>query len=867
MKKNKYENFIFSKLYSKYKIDNTIYALNVIDNIIFNEKSHLVSTFKDYLILDDEFEFMKRYYNYDESIIRLKTFLNYYSKNNQQFPNYSNLKEANIIIKNIFSKQQMAEDLENSIKQRKKEKNDINQKESLSNTIFNSKVYDSIINDTENHLSIFSYDKESLYSGYNIDSRNKKEDGINKLIDHFEEIEKDTNFSFGNKKNKNLKFENSLINDLDFDLETSNKYNKMTDIQMLQNIYKKKKTPNNSINIRKNIIYNTTRMQKQYNMNKNENIDYVNYKNLVLYSENNHNPINIISKKINLNTSPNITKKINNSSMPYLGISSDNFEKTKKIKTQNYINKNKITALKSNKGKINNNIKINENRVNDHLLTERIPQMIKVKINMKKNGSKINKNKIKINNINKKLLKNSEKQQQNIRIDKNKISLLKQKAKIDNKDAIYNHNKKKLISNNLINNSSVTNRDYKIKYEIKSNTYRSHSNNMLKDKKISLTKKNIDNNIHTDYMINKYKNKISNYNNYTSIQFNNNNINIINSDSNNTNNNMNNICYNTYGNYFQKPDDIKIFNNLSNKGNKSQEFKNKRKKLNKKCATYFILNNSEKLYPKLKFNKKLKVVENLNIADDNINTGNNISNINVNNYYQHRRGLMSERISTPFNSKQSKKIFFKVYKKVNLSNNKEKKKETIMNDTYKRYKISFINNKIIKEMNNSSNNDNFDQFNSTQISQFNKTNSNMNSINLNNSNFINLNSSLYVNKKRKNESEIIYYKNNDKNDLFKNDFQMNISKINKDNKEEKKSLNNFGKILKNKKIKKDNELLEIKKLDEQKKMIINQFNKQMNQIKLKFMKEIENKFEISKRNIINKRKNKNKLNVNPCIYK
>ena len=50
-------------------------------------------------------------------------------------------------------------------------------------------------------------------------------------------------------------------------------------------------------------------------------------------------------------------------------------------------------------------------------------------------------------------------------------------------------------------------------------------------------------------------------------------------------------------------------------------------------------------------------------------------------------------------------------------------------------------------------------------------------------------------------------------------------------------------------------------------MIINQFNAQMNQIKLKFIKEIENKFEISKRNIINKRKNKNKLNVNTNFAK
>ena len=244
------------------------------------------------------------------------------------------------MIKNILSKQEMAEDLENSLKQRKKEKITFNSKESLSNTIFNSKVYDSIINDSENHLSIFSYDKESLYSGYNYDSRNKKEDDINKLIDRFQEIQQDTTFSFGNKKNKIQKLDNSLIKDIVpvLDIETNNKMNKM---KKFQEIYKKKKTPNNSINRRKNIASNSSRIQKQFDINKNENIDYINYKNLILYSESNHNPIKIISQKINLNNSPNQTKKINNSSMPYLGKSTDKYEKTKKIRSPNNNIKNK----------------------------------------------------------------------------------------------------------------------------------------------------------------------------------------------------------------------------------------------------------------------------------------------------------------------------------------------------------------------------------------------------------------------------------------------------------------------------------------------------------------------------------------------
>ena len=208
-----------------------------------------------------------------------------------------------------------------------------------------------------------------------------------------------------------------------------------------------------------------------------------------------------------------------------------------------------------------------------------------------------------------------------------------------------------------------------------------------------------------------------------------------------------------------------------------------------------------------------------------------------------------------------------MYRKVNLSNNKDKKNQTIINDTYKKYKNNFMNKKMINYLNNSNNTDNYDKFNSTHMSTFNKTKKKMNSINFNNSNYTGLNSSIYTKKNNKNENEMTYFNNIDKNDLFKNNFDLNISSINREIKKDKKELNNVGQMMRSRKIKKDNDLLEIKKLDAKKNMIINQFNQQMNQIKLKFIKEIENKFEISKRNIMNKRKNKNKLNVNPNFIK
>ena len=48
---------LFFKKYSKMPFN---YNINIIDNIIYNEKSHIVATFKDRLIVDDNGEFLKR---------------------------------------------------------------------------------------------------------------------------------------------------------------------------------------------------------------------------------------------------------------------------------------------------------------------------------------------------------------------------------------------------------------------------------------------------------------------------------------------------------------------------------------------------------------------------------------------------------------------------------------------------------------------------------------------------------------------------------------------------------------------------------------------------------------------------------------
>ena len=171
-------------------------------------------------------------------------------------------------------------------------------------------------------------------------------------------------------------------------------------------------------------------------------MDYINYKNLVLYSENNHNIIGIKLNKNNQNTSPNPQRKIQNSSIPYLNTYTDIYDRNETIRTPNNNNnkRNVMKALRSNHYKLNSDANINENLLKNNLLTERIHPIIKVKINMKKNEKKIIKRQTKINTINKNILKNSEKEKTNIKKpDNNKNFYLKQKVTLDNIGMTYNY--------------------------------------------------------------------------------------------------------------------------------------------------------------------------------------------------------------------------------------------------------------------------------------------------------------------------------------------------------------------------------------------------------------------------------------------
>jgi len=76
--------------------------LKVVNDLIYNETSHIVSIFKDYLIMDDINEFLKRFYlREQESSVRLPKLCEFYQKYSQVFPNFVSLPESKYMFRNI----------------------------------------------------------------------------------------------------------------------------------------------------------------------------------------------------------------------------------------------------------------------------------------------------------------------------------------------------------------------------------------------------------------------------------------------------------------------------------------------------------------------------------------------------------------------------------------------------------------------------------------------------------------------------------------------------------------------------------------------------------------------------------------------
>ena len=213
LKQNK---LILKKLAKKYNRGVEFYRKKLISDIIDNESTHLVASFKEFLIYGDYSEFLQGYFQMKEVKKFLPLIFDYYHSSTVIFPNYVILDEKKYIYKNIQKKQQIIniqqeqEEIENKkkIKEKKEEKLKIEDDDNINfdsdstskSDILTSHALNSILNqtNTSNNIKLFGLNKNS----------NTSEDLV-KFIDKLTNEEKKCNIK--NKSNKKSKNRNKHI--------------------------------------------------------------------------------------------------------------------------------------------------------------------------------------------------------------------------------------------------------------------------------------------------------------------------------------------------------------------------------------------------------------------------------------------------------------------------------------------------------------------------------------------------------------------------------------------------------------------------------------------------------------------------------
>ena len=194
------------KSFIKYYNDDMYYNIMKIDEIINNEKSHLVAEFKDFLVMGDTGEFILKCYSMQDIQKVYKQILDYYNENLFIFPNYVTLHESKYIYNNIQRKQKIIDIQEelNDNKNAKKE-NDIDNDKNEKYKVFSVKEIESILNET-NTSGIKKYFGISESNNENGIDKNEKQ--LLELIDNINKIEKN---NVKIKEGKNSKHDDKKI--------------------------------------------------------------------------------------------------------------------------------------------------------------------------------------------------------------------------------------------------------------------------------------------------------------------------------------------------------------------------------------------------------------------------------------------------------------------------------------------------------------------------------------------------------------------------------------------------------------------------------------------------------------------------------
>ena len=136
------------KLIKRYDKPLSYHDVKIINDILYNEKTHYVEQFKEYLIYEDYNEFLKRYYKTSDLNIKLPKILIFYEKYSKIYANYTVIPESKYMYKNIKRKQKMIDQMQNNGNNESEYEEDEDSNEEMSNTVFSSKVMNSIYRKT-----------------------------------------------------------------------------------------------------------------------------------------------------------------------------------------------------------------------------------------------------------------------------------------------------------------------------------------------------------------------------------------------------------------------------------------------------------------------------------------------------------------------------------------------------------------------------------------------------------------------------------------------------------------------------------------------------------------------------------------------
>ena len=164
--KNIKKSSIISKNLKKYSITNQAYDIFIINAIIFDQKMHIVSAFKNYLLWDENSEFLKRLYNGAESQERIPNISQYYESYTLFAPVYFGLSISIAQIMNEWTKNKKTyleyiEDKEDEENEKKKYNyQDINYKKLIdTELLLNSESSNAKSKASKQTIDLTMYDK------------------------------------------------------------------------------------------------------------------------------------------------------------------------------------------------------------------------------------------------------------------------------------------------------------------------------------------------------------------------------------------------------------------------------------------------------------------------------------------------------------------------------------------------------------------------------------------------------------------------------------------------------------------------------------------------------------------------------------